>query len=126
MPLSVEESCLDKFFLAPGSTGPILSLRITDDDMVEVLEASDLEEAARLFVSSLPPRGVLADLLAGATRPPFVNGKPDFVRILVFLCWMQVSRLRQQAKRDFRDIVEAHLQHHYHCLLYTSPSPRDS
>lgn len=35
--------------------------------------------------------------------PPLKGRAPDYVRILVFLCWMQTTKTRQRGDRDFRD-----------------------
>lgn len=116
MSLSVEDICLDRFFLGPGSMGPIHSVQVSDDDLIELFEAANTESAAASFIRALPRPSRIAQIVDGETRPPFVDGKPDFVRILVFLCWMQVTGLRGQADRNFRDILEGYFDYRFQGL----------
>lgn len=116
MGLSVEENCLDRFFLGPGSMGPIYGVQVSDDDLLDLFETTDIESAASAFVRALPHPNRIAQIIDGEIRPPFCDGKPDFVRILVFLCWMQVTGLRQQADRNFRDILEGYFNHRFQGL----------
>ena len=110
--MSLEDALLERFFLEPGMRGPIRSVHITDDDLMEIFGASDIESARVSFKSSLPITVLLSAYLSGEFSPPMRDGRPDFVRILLFLCWMQVTRLRPRGLRDFREILEGHINHH--------------
>ncbi len=109
----VEELCLKRYFLEPGSNGPVGSVFVSDDDLLDIFQCSDIETAQQAFVASLPARYLIRDYLTGDCSPPTRAGKPDYVRILVFLCWMQSSRSREGGERDFRDLLEIHLGESY-------------
>ena len=106
--MSTEDALLERFFIEPGLSGPIRSVHITDEDIVDFFGASDVEAARAAFVRSLPHQRLLTALLAGEIRTP---PRPDCVRVLLFLCWMQVTRLRRVRLRNFREMLEDHL--HY-------------
>ena len=110
--MSLEDALLERFFLEPGMLGPIRSVHITDDDIVEIFGAPDIESARTSFIASMPRKTLLAAYLSGEFSPPMRNGRPDFVRILLFLSWMQVTKLRPRGVRDFREILEGHVHHH--------------
>lgn len=106
--MSTEDALLERFFIEPGLRGPIRSVDITDGDIVEFFETPDVESARVAFVRSLPHQRLLTALLAGEIRTP---SRPDCVRVLLFLCWMQVTRLRRVRLRNFRDMLEDHLNY---------------
>lgn len=103
-----EETCLEKYFLGPGSNGPIGSVFVSDEDLLDIFQVSDAPDAQRAFVKSLPHNSILRSYLAGDIRP-LPNSQPNYVRMLIFLCWMQTTRTRKPGDRDFRDMLERHL-----------------
>lgn len=112
--ISIEEELLDRFFLGPGSQGPIRSVFVSDEDLLEIFQVHDIDVAKREFIRKLPHPGSLTRILAGDWSPPRQsNGHPDYVRILLFLCWMQVTRLRPRGERNFRHILDGHLGRQY-------------
>lgn len=111
--ISVEDEMLERFFLGPGAQGPIRSIFVSDDDLLEIFQAEDIAEAKLAFIRSLPHPYSMARIMAGDWPPPRRSGRPDFVRILMFLCWMQVTRLRPRGERNFRHILEGHLGRQY-------------
>ncbi|MCW5722169.1 MAG: hypothetical protein KIS86_13600, partial [Devosia sp.] len=111
---SIEEELLDRFFLGPGSQGPIRSVFVSDEDLLDIFSVNDIDSAKREFIRALPSTGSLTRILAGDWNPPRrSNGYPDYVRILLFLCWMQVTRLRPRGERNFRHILDGHLGRQY-------------
>ncbi|WP_190299963.1 hypothetical protein [Rhizobium phaseoli] len=98
---------LEKFFLEPGSHGPIGSVSVDDDALIEILDAADLREMRDRFVSSITGISRLKSLLAGE-YPPLSFMKPDYMRILTFVCWMQTSKVREEQDTDFREMLGRH------------------
>lgn len=109
--MSLEDALLERFFLEPGMLGPIRSVYITDDDILEIFGSSDIDHARASFIATLPRKSLLAAYLSGELQPPIRNGRPDFLRILLFLSWMQVTSLRPKGLRDFRDMLDQQLGH---------------
>jgi hypothetical protein len=105
----VEEKCLEMFFLEPGSAGPVGSVYVSDAHILELFDTDDSAHAERQFIRSLP-RALLRDYLSGRLNPPVgIGGRPDYVRILAFLCWMQTTKTRQRGDREFREMLEKRL-----------------
>lgn len=99
-----EAECIERYFLAPGSKGPVSSVYVPDEDLLDIFGVAELEQARRLLVQELPPIHILRSWLSGVIEPK--KGKaPDYVRILVFLCWMQTTKSRQRGDRDFRKLL---------------------
>lgn len=119
--MDIEAVLLERFFLDPGADAPIRSVQITDEDLIDIFGVADIGAAKSMFVSTLPRRKWLTDIFSGAVPPPHRNGRPDFLRILLFLCWMQVTRLRPRGMRDFRQMLEGHLEHHFQHLQGLNP-----
>ncbi|MBO9127951.1 MULTISPECIES: hypothetical protein [unclassified Rhizobium] len=120
----IEELCLERFFLGPGSEGPIGSVCVSDEDLVELFRKSDLEQAQAALVTSLPRRTLLRDYLSGELSPPTSSGKPDYLRILILVCWMQTSvKMRQRGERDFRLMLERHLNDRYQGAILRGLNP---
>ncbi|MGE6743073.1 hypothetical protein ACQKGC_22640 [Allorhizobium pseudoryzae] len=97
-----EAECIERYFLAPGSTGPVGSVYVADDDLLDIFGVTDLEEARKQLIKTLPHIDILKARFSGDMAPRNGNA-PDYVRILVFLCWMQTTKTRQRGDRDFRD-----------------------
>ncbi|RVQ53560.1 hypothetical protein CN245_22150 [Sinorhizobium meliloti] len=105
---SFEEECIERYFLAPGSSGRIGSVYVADEDLLEIFGVAELEQARKQLVKSLPHVSILKSRLSGLTSP--LRGRPpDYVRILVFLCWMQTTKMRQRGDRDFRQLLSKQL-----------------
>jgi len=105
---SFEEECIERYFLAPGGVGPIGSVYVADEDLLEIFEVAELEQARRQLITSLPHISILRSRFSGQTSP--LQGRsPDYVRILVFLCWMQTTKMRQRGDRDFRQLLSKQL-----------------
>lgn len=98
---------LEKFFLDPGSHGPIGSVSVDDDALIEIFDAADLGEMRDRFVDSVTGISRLKSLLAGE-YPPLSFKKPDYMRILTFVCWMQTSKVREEQDTDFREMLGRH------------------
>lgn len=105
---SFEEECIERYFLAPGTAGPIGSVYVSDEDLLEIFGFAELEQARRQFIKSLPHVSILKSRFSGLTSP-LLGRNPDYVRILVFLCWMQTTKLRQRGDRDFRQLLSKQL-----------------
>ncbi len=105
---SFEEECIERYFLAPGSSGPIGSVYLSDDDLREILGVSDIEQARRRFIKLLPAGSNLRDFLSGALAPTR-DRVPSYLRLLMFLCWMQTSETRGVGNRQFHEIFEGHI-----------------
>lgn len=105
---SLEEECLERYFLTPGSSAPIGSVFVADEDLLEMLGVAELEQARSQFIKSLPHVSILKSRFSGLTSP-LPGRNPDYVRILVFLCWMQTTKLRQRGDRDFRQLLSKQL-----------------
>jgi hypothetical protein len=101
---SFEEECIERYFLAPGNAGPIGSVYVADEDLLEIFGVGELEQARKQFIKSLPHVSILKSRFSGLTSP-LPGRNPDYVRILVFLCWMQTTKLRQRGDRDFRQLL---------------------
>lgn len=98
---------LEKFFLEPGSEGTIGSVSVDDDVLVEIFGATDLADVQQRFVGTLLKISRLKSLLAGE-YPPFSGRPPDYLRILMFVCWMQTSKVREEDDTDFREMLGRH------------------
>lgn len=105
---SFEEDCIERYFLTPGHAGPIGSVYVADEDLLEIFGLAELEQARRQFIKSLPHVSILKSRFSGLTSP-LPGRNPDYVRILVFLCWMQTTKLRQRGDRDFRQLLSKQL-----------------
>tara|TARA_A100001391_G_scaffold149716_1_gene107171 strand:+ start:8980 stop:11403 length:2424 start_codon:yes stop_codon:yes gene_type:complete len=99
---------LERFFLDPGRNGRILNVEVSDEEIMDLFGTTNLVDAQQSFAISLPKGSLLIDLLAGSRLPTRKSGRPDYVRLLVFLCWVQVTQRRPRGMREFREIV-AHL-----------------
>ncbi|TCQ09609.1 hypothetical protein C8J34_1023 [Rhizobium sp. PP-F2F-G36] len=102
---SLEETCLDRYFLGPGSLGPVGSVYVSDEDLLDIFGVESIADAQRAFLRGLPHITLLRDKLSGEMKPA-AGRTPDYVRILVFLCWMQTTKTRQRGDRDFREMLE--------------------
>lgn len=99
-----EAECIERYFLSPGSLGPIGSVYVADEDLLDIFSTDDLGQARQALLKSLPHRSVLRARLFGE-RSPISGHAPDYVRILVFICWMQTTKTRQRGDRDFRELL---------------------
>lgn len=96
---------MERYFLEPGSTGPIGSIYVADEDLLEIFSVDDPSAARQALLRSLPHVSVLRLWFSGEFTP--TPGKPpEYVRILVFLCWMQTTKTRIRGDRDFRELLE--------------------
>jgi len=101
---SFEEECIERYFLAPGSSGPIGSVYVADDDLLEIFGVADLTTARERLLKNLPHILILRQWLSGEIRP--TRGKaPNYVRMLAFLCWMQTTEMPERRDRDFRELL---------------------
>ncbi|WP_203416330.1 hypothetical protein [Paracoccus sp. MKU1] len=100
-----EEQCIERYFLAPGNSGPIAGVYVADEDLLEMFSVTDVALAHKRLLASLPHVSILKARFSGDIRP--LQGKPpDYVRILIFLCWMQTTKTRKRGDRDFRELLE--------------------
>jgi len=102
---SFEAECLERYFLEPGSMGPIGSVYVADDDLLDIFSVADAAEARKALLKALPHLTVLRAWFSGEFRPT-PGRPPDYVRFLVFLCWMQTTKTRARGDRDFRELLE--------------------
>jgi hypothetical protein len=102
--VNFEAECIERYFLSPGSRGLIGSVYVADEDLLEIFSTDELRQARQAMLKSLPTRSILRSRLSGE-RSPLAGRTPDYVRILVFLCWMQTTKTRQRGDRDFRDLL---------------------
>jgi hypothetical protein len=102
-----EAECIERYFLAPGRTGPIGSVYVADDDLKDIFSTDDPATARQAMLKSLPHNSVLRAWFSGEFQPR-AGRPPEYVRILTFLCWMQTTTTRIGEERDFRDILEKH------------------
>lgn len=115
-----EDPFLERYFLDPGSEGSIGSIYVADEDLLEIFGVEDLAEAQRLFVKSLPHVNLLRGYLAGDT-PPMHSRLGIYVRILLFLCWMQTTKTRQRGDHEFREMLERHTGYKFSIMLGLNP-----
>jgi len=78
---------------------------VADDDLLEIFSVADIAEARKSLIKALPHLSVLKAWFSGEFRPN-PSKPPDYVRFLVFLCWMQTTRTRARGDRDFRELLE--------------------
>ena len=105
---SFEEECIERYFLAPGSSGPVGSVYVADEDIVDIFSVTDVALAQKHLLASLPHISTLRAWFSGDIHP--ISSKPpNYVRILIFLCWMQTTKTRQRDDRDFRELLEKQL-----------------
>lgn len=104
---ALEGIFLEKFFLEPGSEGTIGSVSVDDDVLMEIFGAADFADLQQRFVATLLRNSRLKALLAGEF-PPLPGRTPDYLRILMFVCWMQTSKIRQEDDTDFREMLGRH------------------
>lgn len=108
----MEEIFLEKYFLEPGSAGAIGSIYVDDEELIDILGADDLADLQRAFVSILPHITTMRSYLGGDFRP-IPGQNPDYLRILIFVCWMQTSKTRKRGDRDFREMLARHTGHRF-------------
>ncbi|WP_139802307.1 hypothetical protein [Aurantimonas sp. 22II-16-19i] len=122
MPSAVEweDWCLETFFLNAAVDGRIDAIEIDDGKIIEYSGAHDLEGAHRQFLSVLPP--LLDDYLKGEVSPSFravgkaahrslgeSEARPNFVRILIFFLWLQITVSKDKDEGDIRKMATAAL-----------------
>lgn len=105
----IENRLLEKFFLDPIAEAPIRALAISDVDLSEVFADQAGRDFAEILISSLPNETTMRDIVSGLVQPRYRSNKPDFIRILVFLSWMQTTERRDPGERDFGAMLERHL-----------------
>lgn len=105
---SFEKECIERYFLAPGSFGPVGSVYVADEDLVDFFSVTDVALARKRLLASLPHVSTLKSWFSGDIHPA-PSKPPDYVRILIFLCWMQTTKTRQRGDRDFRELLEKQL-----------------
>lgn len=105
---SFEEECIERYFLAPGSSGPVGSVYVADEDLLDIFSTTDPAAARKRLLASLPGVSTLKLWFSGDIRPA-QSKPPDYVRILIFLCWMQTTETRERGERDFRELLEKQL-----------------
>jgi hypothetical protein len=113
---------LEKFFLEPGNEGTIGSVSIDDDVLIEILGATSLSNLRERFARELLKISRLKALLAG-DYPPFSGRSPDYLRILMFVCWMQTSKVREEDDTDFREMLGRHTDINFVSALMRGLNP---
>ncbi|WP_245485000.1 hypothetical protein [Rhizobium leguminosarum] len=81
---------------------------VADEDLLEIFGVTQIEEAQRRFIKLLPAGSNLRDFLSGAL-PPTRAKVPSYLRLLMFLCWMQTTETRGDGNRQFHEIFESHM-----------------
>lgn len=99
-----EDIFLTKYFIEPGTTGKIGSVHVDDDDLADILGAIDPTDLQEKFLKTLPHKATLRAYLAGKLTP-IAGRAPNYLPILLFVCWMQTSKTRQREDRDFRQML---------------------
>jgi hypothetical protein len=122
MPSAVEweDWCLETFFLNAAVDGRIDAIKIDDGKIIEFSGAPDLEGAHRQFLSVLPT--LLNEYLKGEISPSFrtvgkaasrslgqSEARPNFVRILIFFLWLQITISKDKDEGDIRRMATAAL-----------------
>ncbi|NKB83872.1 hypothetical protein HED51_12710 [Ochrobactrum grignonense] len=115
-----EAECIQRYFLAPGSTGPIGSVYVADDDLLDIFSTDNLAVARQAMLKSLPHASVLRAWFSGEFQPR-AGRKPEYVRILMFLCWMQTTTTRIGGERDFRELLEKQLNDRFQDMNGLNP-----
>ncbi|VVT31128.1 hypothetical protein [Rhizobium sp. EC-SD404] len=114
-----ESWCLDRFFLSPGSRGPIVRIEVSDTDLAERFGLEDGTAISSAFRRQLPSVVKVAKILSGIHPAPYdiepssQPGEtplrvPRFVPLLVYLCWIQATGYRERGDRDIRLLIENH------------------
>ncbi|WP_237152365.1 hypothetical protein [Oryzibacter oryziterrae] len=99
-----EDIFLTKYFVEPGVAGKIGSVHVDDGDLADILGADDLIDLQEKFLRTLPHKATLKAYLAGELTP-LAGRPPNYLPILLFVCWMQTSKTRQREDRDFRQML---------------------
>ncbi|MCV9961953.1 hypothetical protein OIU34_08565 [Pararhizobium sp. BT-229] len=81
---------------------------VADEDLLEIFGVDDIAEARRRFIRLLPPKSNLKDFLTG-DLPPTRARVASYLRLLMFLCWMQTTKTRMEGDRQFHEMFEHHL-----------------
>ncbi|MGV0876454.1 hypothetical protein V6767_04845 [Martelella sp. FLE1502] len=111
----LDDVLLERYFIAPGNARKIGSIHVDDEDLKRIFRTEDLDSAIEAFKLSLPGGNLLKDYLTGDISLSEVEGRtPRYVRILLFLCWMQTSKTRQgtegqAGERNFRRMLVSQL-----------------
>lgn len=93
-----------RFFLGPGAIGPIGSVFVADEDLLEIFSTDEPEIARSRMLKALPRPHAIRAWLTG-DRSPWPGRPPEYVGILAFLCWMQTTVTRVGGERDFRVLL---------------------
>ncbi|MNU41420.1 hypothetical protein D3C71_301490 [compost metagenome] len=115
-----EAECIERYFLAPGSIGPIGSVYVADDDLLDIFSTDDPAVARQAMLKSLPHASVLRAWFSGEFQPR-AGRPPEYVRILMFLCWMQTTTTRIGGERDFRELLEKQLNDRFQDMNGLNP-----
>ncbi|WP_102959328.1 hypothetical protein [Mangrovicella endophytica] len=122
MPSAVEweDWCLETFFLNAAVNGRIDAIEVDDGKIIEYSGAANLEGAHRQFLSVLPT--MLDDYLKGEVSPSFrtvgkaasrslaqSEARPNFVRVLIFFLWLQITVSKDEDEGDIRRMATAAL-----------------
>lgn len=78
---------------------------MSDEDLLDIFGVDSIALAQRSLMKALPHLSILRDRLSGEIKT-LPGRTPDYVRILLFLCWMQTTKTRQRGDRDFREMLE--------------------
>lgn len=121
--LEWEDWCLETFFLNAAIDGRIDAIEIDDGKIIEFSGARDLDGARRQFLTALP--ALLDDYLKGEVSPSFrtvgkaasrslgeSEARPNFVRILIFFLWLQITVSKDEDEGDIRRMATAALGRH--------------
>lgn len=114
-----ESWCLDRFFLSPGSRGPIVRIEVSDADLAERFGFEDGHAISSAFRRQLPSVSKVTRILSGAHPIPYDSEPssrpgekplrvPRFIPLLVYLCWIQATGYRERGERDVRLLIENH------------------
>ncbi|WP_416355901.1 hypothetical protein ACLNGM_17475 [Aureimonas phyllosphaerae] len=123
MPTSAEweDWCLETFFLNAAVDGKIEAIEINDERIVDFSNSLDIAGAHREFLSVLP--STIDGYLKGEISPSFKTvgkasarslggseARPNFVRILLFFLWLQITASKDEDEGDIRRMASKALQ----------------
>ena len=115
-----EDWCLETFFLNAAVDGRIDAIEIDDSKIIEFSGAGNIAGAHREFRSVLP--ALLDAYLKAEISPSFrtvgkssarslqdSEPRPNFVRILLFFLWLQITESKDEDEGDIRRMASAAL-----------------
>jgi hypothetical protein len=100
----LENVFLERYFLEPGGRGPVASVYVADEDLMEIMNVDTVEKADSAFTRYLPRAEQFRDIITGK-QTVILGNRLRYVGMLMFLCWIQTSATREPKERSIHQML---------------------